>query len=140
MGGVVAAGFLYFIKQSITYQADMRAAARRVVPLLTAFMAWAFTAYISTKGLKQIAKVDTLPAMGIGVIVAFFCWFAMSKYVARAAAALANDKDGVNALFTIPLICSAALLSFAHGANDVANAVGPLAAINDALGSAAVAA
>ena len=33
------------------------------------------------------------------------------------------DLDG------IPLIVSAALLSFAHGANDVANAVGPLAAI-----------
>ena len=32
-------------------------------------------------------------------------------------------------LFGIPLVASAALLSFAHGANDVANAVGPLAAI-----------
>ena len=32
-------------------------------------------------------------------------------------------------LFGIPLVVSAALLSFAHGANDVANAVGPLAAI-----------
>ncbi len=29
----------------------------------------------------------------------------------------------------MPLVLSAALLSFAHGANDVANAVGPLAAI-----------
>jgi len=33
---------------------------------------------------------------------------------------------------------SAALLSFAHGANDVANAIGPLAAINDALMTGAV--
>lgn len=33
----------------------------------------------------------------------------------------------------MPLIFAAALLSFAHGANNVANAVGPLAAINDAL-------
>ena len=32
-------------------------------------------------------------------------------------------------MFGIPLVVSAALLSFAHGANDVANAVGPLAAI-----------
>jgi len=41
-------------------------------------------------------------------------------------------------LFTIPLIFAAALLSFAHGANDVANAVGPLAAVNDALTNLAV--
>jgi PiT family inorganic phosphate transporter len=39
----------------------------------------------------------------------------------------------VNLLFTVPLIFAAALLSFAHGANDVANAIGPLAAINDAV-------
>ena len=40
-----------------------------------------------------------------------------------------NSREGVSRLFTIPLICAAALLSFAHGSNDVANAVGPLAAI-----------
>jgi PiT family inorganic phosphate transporter len=32
-------------------------------------------------------------------------------------------------LFRLPLIGAAALMSFAHGANDVANAIGPLAAI-----------
>ncbi|CAA6800095.1 MAG: Probable low-affinity inorganic phosphate transporter [uncultured Thiotrichaceae bacterium] len=41
-------------------------------------------------------------------------------------------------MFTVPLIFSAALLSFAHGANDVANAVGPLAAINDAVSTATI--
>ncbi|HSM19814.1 MAG TPA: inorganic phosphate transporter, partial [Hyphomicrobiales bacterium] len=40
-----------------------------------------------------------------------------------------NRNESLRALFNLPLICSAALLSFAHGANDVANAVGPLAAI-----------
>jgi len=46
---------------------------------------------------------------------------------------MSDSKESVNTLFTLPLICSAALLSFAHGANDVANAVGPLAAISDAV-------
>jgi PiT family inorganic phosphate transporter len=48
-----------------------------------------------------------------------------------------NSKDGVNQLFTAPLICAAALLSFAHGSNDVANAVGPLAAIVEVVSSGA---
>lgn len=37
-------------------------------------------------------------------------------------------------LFDLPLIFGVALLSFAHGANDVANAVGPLAAIVSTFG------
>ena len=55
-----------------------------------------------------------------------------------------NRNQSLRKLFRIPLICSAALLSFAHGANDVANAIGPLAAIlhsaqfGDVVGSVAV--
>jgi PiT family inorganic phosphate transporter len=49
--------------------------------------------------------------------------------VARRCLTLENRRAEVNSLFIIPLIFSAALLSFAHGANDVANAIGPLAAI-----------
>src|SRR5690606_5887433 len=59
--------------------------------------------------------------------------------IERAAQRQNNSKDGVNHLFTWPLVCSAALLSFAHGANDVANAVGPLAAIYEAVKEGAVA-
>jgi PiT family inorganic phosphate transporter len=49
-----------------------------------------------------------------------------------------NTREALNILFTIPLIFAAAMLSFAHGANDVANAVGPLAAVYDALANTAV--
>ena len=61
------------------------------------------------------------------------------KPVARLAQQQGNTKEGVNRLFTWPLVCSAALLSFAHGANDVANAVGPLAAIYEAVKTGAIA-
>jgi PiT family inorganic phosphate transporter len=40
-----------------------------------------------------------------------------------------NRRKQIAGLFTMPLIFATGLLSFAHGANDVANAVGPLAAI-----------
>lgn len=138
MGGLIAALFLLIIKRTITYQADMKSAGRRMVPLLTALMTWAFTAYICTKGLKQIVKIDMGTAMLIGVGTAFAAWLLMRPYCARVAAKLDNDKPSVNQLFTIPLICSAALLSFAHGANDVANAVGPLAAIHDGVAAHAI--
>jgi PiT family inorganic phosphate transporter len=42
---------------------------------------------------------------------------------------LENRRKHIASLFTVPLIFATGLLSFAHGANDVANAVGPLAAI-----------
>jgi PiT family inorganic phosphate transporter len=46
-----------------------------------------------------------------------------------------NSKKSINRLFNLPLVFSAALLSFAHGANDVANAIGPFAAIYDSVTS-----
>ena len=46
-----------------------------------------------------------------------------------------DSKDFVNKLFNLPLIFAVALLSFAHWANDVANAIWPLAAINDIVSS-----
>ncbi|MBM6549545.1 inorganic phosphate transporter [Marinomonas ostreistagni] len=133
LGGLIAAGFLIYIKRSITYKSDMIAAAKKVVPLLVALMVWAFSTYLALKGLKQIWKLDFVTAMLIGFALAMTAYFIVRPLVDRAAASLKNEKDAVNSLFTIPLIASAALLSFAHGANDVANAIGPLAAINDAL-------
>ncbi|MAF14637.1 MAG: inorganic phosphate transporter [Marinomonas sp.] len=133
LGGIIAATFLIYIKRSITYQSDMISAAKKVVPLLVSLMVWAFATYLAMKGLKKIWKLDIITALIIGFGLALTAYFIVRPLVDRAAVSLKNEKDAVNSLFTIPLIVSAALLSFAHGANDVANAIGPLAAINDAL-------
>lgn len=78
-----------------------------------------------------------LSALGIGLAVATLALLVVRPMIRRSAPNLSPDRDGVNRLFTVPLVFSAALLSFAHGANDVANAVGPLAGIVDALHSGA---
>ncbi len=139
IGGVIAASFLYLIKRTITYKKDKVQAAKVIVPLLITFMTWVFSTYLLLKGLKKLWKLDFLLAGGIGLAIAIVIFFIVAPLVKKSASKLENSKDSVNLLFTLPLIFSAALLSFAHGANDVANAVGPLAAINDAILHAGIA-
>jgi inorganic phosphate transporter, PiT family len=139
LGGVIAAAFLYLIKRTITYQEDMKTAAQKMVPILVAVMAWAFATYLVLKGLKKIWPMGFGPAALIGLGVAVAVYLLVKPRLRRRASDLENGKESVNKLFTVPLIFAAALLSFAHGANDVANAVGPLAAINDAILHGAIA-
>ena len=133
MGGGIAALFLFIIKRSITYRADKISSAIKVVPILVALMTWSFSTYLILKGLKKIIHVDFIWALLIGLGLSIASYFLIKPWIAKKANLMENRKKSVNELFTIPLIFSAALLSFAHGANDVANAVGPLAAINDAV-------
>lgn len=133
LGGVIAAFFLYTIKKSMIYQSDKLSAMKKMVPVYVAVMGWAFVTYLMLKGVKHLVKVDFLSAAGIGFVAAVALFFVIKPMVAKAASGLQNHREDVNKLFTVPLIFAAALLSFAHGANDVANAVGPLAGIADAV-------
>lgn len=159
LGGIIAAAFLYAIKKSIIFKQDKVEAAKIYVPIYVAFMALAFTTYLILKGMKQIwskiieflnhlpffslevtKKPTFFTAFLLGTLVALIVYWVVKKRIASNTTALENTKASVNTLFTIPLIFAAALLSFAHGANDVANAIGPLAAINDAVVNKGVAA
>ena len=151
LGGVIAAAFLFAIKKSIVFKEDKIKAAKQYVPIFVAVMSWAFVTYLVLKGLKKIwpqvvdilntiplislemtKKPPFLTALIIGALIGLVIYFLLKAKLATQKE-MKNSKDAVNTLFTIPLIFAAALLSFAHGANDVANAIGPLAAINDAV-------
>ncbi len=129
LGGVIAALFLAFIKLNLIYQDDKIAAARKWIPLLIAIMAGAFAAYLAVKGLKRVWTVDTYTVIAIGLGVFAATWAITHPLIRRQSEGMENRNRTLRVLFRLPLICSAALLSFAHGANDVANAIGPLAAI-----------
>ncbi|HEY9163094.1 MAG TPA: inorganic phosphate transporter [Magnetovibrio sp.] len=129
MGGVIAAAFLYFIKFTVMDKADKIASAKRWVPIVVAIMAGAFTMYLMNKGIKHIYKANWMEILAAGVAVYIATWGLMRVRVASRSVTMENRRKSVHQLFVVPLIFSAALLSFAHGANDVANAVGPLAAI-----------
>jgi len=157
LGGIIAAGFLLTIKKTILYKEDRLAAMNKMVPIYVSIMAFAFATYLTLKGLKKIwpSIVDTINAISpiamemtkkptlthgltIGLIAAVITFIIVKPLVKKASAKLTNSAKDANSLFTIPLIFAAALLSFAHGANDVANAIGPLAAVADAVQSAGI--
>ncbi len=152
LGGVIAAIFLYIIKSQIIYKEDRITAAKKIVPILVALMSAAFITYLTVKGLKKVWPViveilSFLPqtkkpaftiALLFGAIGGVITFFIVKPKVAKKVIDLDGSRESINILFTIPLIFAAALLSFAHGANDVANAVGPLAAVYDALSTTAV--
>jgi PiT family inorganic phosphate transporter len=129
MGGLIAAGLLGFIKWRVLFRADKISAARRWVPVIIALMAGVFAMYLVIKGLSRVWKPPYSVTFACGIAAFAAGYFGARPWVSRRALRMENRRKDVSALFTLPLICSAALLSFAHGANDVANAVGPLAAI-----------
>lgn len=129
LGGVIAASFLFYIKLTILYVPDQLAQARRRVPLLVAIMAGAFTTYLVLKGFSRVWKAPLWVALSLGGAALFITWTWLKPVIARRVQELPDGRSSVGTLFTIPVICGACLLSFAHGANDVANAIGPLAAI-----------
>jgi len=140
LGGLIVAIFLAFAKYFILYKEDKIAASKKWVPVLVAILVGVFTIYLMTKGLKRIWKPDIELALAIGAGAFIIAYSLVKPAVVKAASKLENRRKSVSDLFTIPLICAAALLSFAHGANDVANAVGPLAAIVNAVTTGSIAA
>lgn len=152
IGGIIAAAFLFAIKKTIIFQKDKISASMKWVPVYVAIMTWAFVTYLVLKGLKHVwpqflgffnevlffsfeitKKPSFMNAALIGVIFAVAVYFLLRGRLKKRLPKLTNDRASVNVLFTVPLIFAAALLSFAHGANDVANAIGPMAAIYDAV-------
>ncbi|MDI6834546.1 MAG: inorganic phosphate transporter [Rhizobiaceae bacterium] len=129
LGGVIAALFLAFIKEFIIYRHDKIAAARRWVPILIALMLGTFSAYLALKGLNQIVRISLPVAVLIGLATGGIGWALSVPLIRRQSIGLENRNQSLRKLFRLPLIFAAALLSFAHGANDVANAIGPLSAI-----------
>ena len=151
LGGIIAAIFLFSIKINIVFKEDKIGSSKFWVPIYVGIMTWAFTTYLTLKGLKKVWPdiVDILaflpdekkPSFTVAAIFGLILGAIIYYFVKKALSVkegLKNDRASINSMFTIPLIFAAALLSFAHGANDVANAVGPLAAIADAVATGGV--
>lgn len=130
---IIAALILFMIKINIIYKDDKIASAKKWVPIFVAIMAWSFSTYLILKWLKHIIKIDFYIISIISLFIAIIVYFLVKFSLKRKKLKLFNTRESINMLFTIPLVFAAGLLTFAHWANDVANAIWPLAWIYDAI-------
>lgn len=134
----IAVAILAFIKEFIIYREDKIGSARLWVPVLIGLMAGVFMAYLIWVGLRQLMHVSLGHASLIGLVTGLVAWRLCVPIIHKQSEGLENRNQSLRILFQWPLVLAAALMSFAHGANDVSNAIGPVVAIVRALHDEAV--
>lgn len=108
--------------------------AKRYVPFYMFAVGFFVTLMTVTKGLKHVGlDFSPLQSFGLAVVIGLLVTALGIVLLTRVKADPEADKDyhfaSVEKVFAVLMIFTACSMAFAHGSNDVANAVGPLAAI-----------
>ena len=135
----VIAGFIAFliyksVQRLILHQDDPLVRAKRYVPVYIFFAAFTITLVTILKGLTHVGLnlklrdsylLAIVIAVGIALVGAYF----IAKIRPDPKAEKSQHFYTVEKVFGVLMIVTACGMAFAHGSNDVANAVGPLAAV-----------
>lgn len=134
LAGILA--YLIFMSaQRLIFDTDNPLAnAKKYVPFYMAFAALMMALVTVTKGLTHVGldlstEQNLMIAGGIAVVVGIVGKIAISRVHIDPMADKEMHFTNVEKIFGILMITTACCMAFAHGSNDVANAIGPLAAV-----------
>jgi PiT family inorganic phosphate transporter len=141
IGGVLAFLTFNLVRHLILDRDNPFESARRTGPFFFFFVTFVIALVTLFKGLANLKLDFDLPealalsfALGIGGS-ALGWWF-----IHRVKRARGTDEDrrfaGVERIFSVLQVTTACAVAFAHGSNDVANSIGPLAAVTAVVGEA----
>ena len=133
LSAAIVAAFFYFICNELILKKNTKY--RLLIIIIFVFLAGFAIALITvTKGLKNIFKQQDLiltfgdsafySAIAALVFTAIFYIFSRAR--------LSTTNGSQESQFAYLMVFTSCAVAFAHGSNDVANAIGPLAAINQA--------
>ncbi len=133
IAGVVAYG-IFFSTQRLIFDTDRPLRnAQKYGPYYMGITVFILCIVTITKGLKHIGLHLTngetfLISLGISVVSIVICriYFRSKRFISKAKK---GTFGGVERVFSILMLMTACAMAFAHGSNDVANAIGPLAAV-----------
>jgi len=133
------AGFVgYLIYQSvqrlILRHENPVAKARRYVPVYIFLAAFSVTLVTILKGLKHVGlelsiRDSYLLAFAFAIVISLVGMVFIQRIKPDAKAEKAQHFHTVERIFGVLMVVTACAMAFAHGSNDVANAIGPLAAV-----------
>lgn len=135
----LTAGFFSFflfrsVQRLILDTADPFKNAKRYVPMYIFMVGFIISMVTFTKGLKHIGLhlswgSSALISIGFGILTMLIGIIMLRKIKVDVAADRDYHFASVEKVFGVLMMFTACAMAFAHGSNDVANAVGPLAAI-----------
>lgn len=108
--------------------------AKRYVPIYMGFAGFVMSLVTIKKGLKHIGiNMGTvegyLLSIAIAVVVGVVGMLAIRRLKIDPSADKKMQFNNVEKVFAVLMVLTACCMAFAHGSNDVANAIGPLAAV-----------
>ncbi|BCO08248.1 phosphate transporter [Desulfolithobacter dissulfuricans] len=137
-GGIMAFLIFNYISKSILGKEQPARAAIRHMPYIVFLMTAVVLLATIYKGLKHVIKnihwlTDSRAlalSLGASLVAAVVSYFLIrAKLQGLEEESLGKQLEAVERVFVPLVIISSCSVAFAHGANDVANSVGPLAAI-----------
>src|SRR5690554_190224 len=140
LAGFIAFGLVRSVQRLILDTEDPFARAKRYVPcymFLTGFMISMVT---MTKRLKHVGlNITGMESFLYSILIGLFVTIIGIGLLSQVKEIPGENKNfrftSVERIFAVLMIFTACAMAFAHGSNDVANAVGPLAAIHSVLTS-----
>ncbi|MCZ6579204.1 MAG: inorganic phosphate transporter [Gammaproteobacteria bacterium] len=134
VSGILAFILFRSVQKFILNTDNPIANAKKYVPVYifaTGFMIALVTLF---KGLKHVGlEFSTAQSYGIAFVVGLVVMACGIFYISRIKIDPLDDKDfhyaSVEKIFSVLMVVTACSIAFAHGSNDVANAVGPMAAV-----------
>ncbi len=134
MAGFIAYLIYMSVQRLILRQEDPLERAKRYVPVYIFFAAFTIVLVTIVKGLSHVGldlslTNSYLVAIGIALAIAIVGGLAIQRIKPDPKVEKKQHFYTVERVFAVLMVVTACSMAFAHGSNDVANAIGPLAAV-----------